>query len=247
MILSFISTGCAVRKNSHGSEKNSINNVNYNNLIEVLNSQNLGTRGFYISKAEISISTQNGTEKILGNIKYNSSGKYLLSLRAKTGMEITRIFITEDTLLVNDRINKKLYRGSSIYLKNKYGISFSAIPIIFGDYVTGNVQNRSENKCINGRLILDEDLGRIKINYVIDCKEGKAIGVKLTDNIGKEKIEIAYEKFLRNSLGSIPGVLKISDMQREMTVTINIKKIEYPWSGEIEFIPGKQYENILLQ
>jgi hypothetical protein len=245
--LSFLSAGCAVMKNSHSGEHHPINNLNNNELIEVLENQNLGTKGFYISKAEISISTQNGMEKILGNIKFNPSGKILVSLRAKTGLEIARIFITDDTLLVNDRINKKLYRGSSMYVKSKYGIPFSAIPIIFGDFVKGSVQNRDISECISGRLVLDEDLVRIRINYVIDCKTGKSIGVKLIDNVGKEKIEIAYSKFIRNELGLIPGVVQISDQQREMTVIINIKKIESPWSGEIDFIPGKQYEKILLQ
>ncbi len=242
-----MSTGCAVLKNSHERENTSINNLNKNDLIEVINSQNINTKGFYISKADISISAQNGTEKILGTVKYESIGKMLISLRSKTGIEIARIFISNDTLLVNDRINKKLYKGTSAYIKSKYGIPFSAIPVVFGDYVTGKGQNRTENKCTEGRLILEEDLGRLKINYVIDCNRGKSISAKLEDNIGKEKISIEYNKFVRNAIGFIPGVIQITDQQREMTIILKIVKIESPWNGEIEFIPGKQYENVLLQ
>lgn len=247
MILSVVSTGCAVMKNIHGNENNLINNFSNDSLNERLEKQNLGTRGFYISKAEITISTHNGIEKILGNVKYNSSGSFLLSLRAKTGIEIARIFVTKDTLLVNDRINKKLYCGSSIYLKSKYGIPFSAIPIIFGDYVTGEKENRNIKNCIEGRVILDENIEGIRVNYIVDCKTGKSLKASLNDNIRKEKIEIAYSKLRKNDFGFLPGFMQINDLLRELTVIINIKKIESPWNGIIEFIPGKEYETVLLQ
>ena len=245
--MSLMSTGCVVMKNNHGNEGNSINMLNNNSLIDNLNKQNLGTKGFYVSRAEINITTKNGTEKILGNIKYKPSGRFLLSLRAKTGIEIARIFITGDTLLVNDRINRKLYHGSSMYIRSKYGIPFSAIPIIFGDYVKGNDKRQDINNCIDGKLVLDENLGEIGINYLIDCKRGKSISANLNDKIRNEKIEIKYSKFIKNSLGFMPEVMQINDLQRETTVIIKLKKIESPWDGDIEFIPGKQYENELLQ
>ena len=40
----------------------------------------------------------------MATIKYELPDKYLISIRSKAGIEAARIFITKDTVLINDRI-----------------------------------------------------------------------------------------------------------------------------------------------
>jgi hypothetical protein len=245
-ILIVLSTGCTVLKREAGNSGNSVVGLSGEKLIESLKSQNLDSRGFYISKAEISISNEKRTEKFLGNVKY-SSGQFLISLRTKTGIEVARIFISEDTILVNDRINKKLYSGSQLYLKRKYGITLAAIPIIFGDYVSDKMPGKENENCIGGNMLLDESIGGVRISYLIDCRKGKSIKTALDGNVRNEKVEILFSRFNRSSFGLIPQVIQINNFQRDMKLIINIRKLESPWEGKIEFIPGKQYETEQLK
>ena len=69
-------------------------------------------------------------------LKFEYPDKYLISIKSRTGIEGARIYISEDTILFNDRINKKMYYGSSLYLKRKYGLTTNFLPLIFGDIVS---------------------------------------------------------------------------------------------------------------
>ena len=57
--------------------------------------------------------------------------KFLISIKSHTGIEVARIFLTGDSIMINDRINKKLYYGSTSYLKNKYGLTTAVFPVIW--------------------------------------------------------------------------------------------------------------------
>ena len=245
-ILIVLSTGCTVLKREAENSGNSVVGLSGEKLIESLKSQNLDSRGFYISKAEISIFNGNRTEKFLGNVKY-SSGKFLISLRTMTGIEVARIYISGDTVLVNDRINKKLYSGSAVYIKKKYGISLAALPIIFGDYVSDKIPGKDNANCMEGNMLLDESIGGIRISYLIDCRKGKSIKTSVNSNVRNEKVEIVFNRFTKSPFGLTPQAIQINDLQRDMKLIINFRKLESPWDGKIEFIPGKQYETELLQ
>jgi hypothetical protein len=61
-----------------------------------------------------------------------------------------------------------------------------------------------------------------------------------------DRIEIHYNDFYKNRNIFFPREIEIKNIQRETTVDIKIKKIEFPWSGKVEFIPGIGYELIRL-
>jgi hypothetical protein len=44
----------------------------------------------------------------------------------------------------------------------------------------------------------------------------------------------------------IPELIQIREDQGNNVIDIRIKKITYPWTGNIEFIRGK-YENVILR
>ncbi|MCX6750236.1 MAG: DUF4292 domain-containing protein [Candidatus Pacearchaeota archaeon] len=184
---------------------------------------------------------------MLGSLKFESPDKYLLSIKSKAGLEFSRIFISHDTIMINDKINRKMYCGSTLFLKNKYGITLEILPLLFGDLIeeTGNDNNQS--KCIDGKITMLGVLSGIKNSIIIDCKKGKIVLIKTENDISERDIEIKYNNFMMSGGIKIPGMIEIENFQDKTIVKIRIKKVEFPWDGKIEFIPGNRYEILRLQ
>jgi len=133
LLAGLIFSGCTVYRGERKSTpaKDYAKELSFNDVIKF----NLTNADFSIQKAEIQY-IEKGTEvNIIASVRHKSDNKYLVSLRTRAGIEIARIFISEDTLLLNDRINKKIYCGSPEYLEEKYGISIEALPLVFGDLI----------------------------------------------------------------------------------------------------------------
>jgi hypothetical protein len=215
-------------------------------VIEKLPKQNITQNNFFVQRAEIEISSKELSGKLIGSIKFKKPDTYLISIKSKTGIEALRIFISADTILVNDRINKKLLCASSDYLRVKYGISGTFFGIILGDYIADSIVGVSKEQCVNGKSDLIGLSAGIRMKYIIDCKLSKIVYAGNEEGIENKKLEIRYDEFrkLRNVL--IPGRIEIKDIQSESYIIIGIKKVEYPWNGNIEFVPGNRYKIINL-
>jgi hypothetical protein len=247
LFLVILNSGCFVFRNSENNSYKLPDAIIAERLLEKVKRQNVTAKSFNIQKAEIKISSPEGRKKVLGSLKFENPDKYLLSIKSKTGIEAARILITDDTILINDRINRKLYCGSTQYLRSKYGIGASVLPLILGDYLGGNLFESSEAKCSEGKLNIDGIVTGIKIKYVIDCKKGKTILAIPESNLSEEGIKIEYSYFLKTGEILIPGRIKIIDFQSETTIEIVIHKFEFPWIGNLEFIPGNKYEILKLK
>lgn len=238
--------GCSVIKNRKSKNDNiSIEIVN-ENVLEYAKNQNITTNGFYIQKADIEIYTSEGREKVLGSLKFENPDKYLISIKSRSGIEAARIFISNDTILINDRINKKLYVGSPKYLKIKYGIPASVLPVVFGDVISDKYSYDGKTDCSEGKLNVSVILEGVKINYVIDCKKSKSISAVTENSLNKDRIKIEYDDFKKNGNKMIPARIDIKDSQSKTTIEIKILKIESPWNGNMDFIPGNKYEVLQL-
>jgi hypothetical protein len=204
--------------------------------------QNITTAGFFISKADVEISGKEGNDKFIASIKYLITGEYLISLRSRSGVEGARILISKDTVLINDRINRKLYYGSDEEMSEKYGFSPSVIPVLLGDYIALDFPQGSIDKCINGEILNSQLISGIGIDYTLNCKEQKVISVTSNTNT----IRIHFSEYLNLNAKKVAGEIEFEDIAREIKLTIRIRKIESPWEGEINFIPGSGYEHIPL-
>ena len=246
VFLVIILSGCSVAR--RGTDKSYINAETFKGDVSLdsIVSNNLSKNNFHIKKAEFKISSQIGTRKGMGSIIFETSGKYLISVRSTSGIEIGRVFLSEDTILINDRINRKLYYGSQRYIKAKYGISAEILPLIVGDYINKDLLMRGKKNCEDGKLYTSGSINDINITYVIDCKLYKAILASSESGYNKNKIVISYEDFMTAGGINLPGTIRITDSSRETTIEIRIKDIETPWKGTIEFIPGNRYELIQL-
>lgn len=246
LFLVVIISGCSVLKK--GSDKYAGDSDNYLpvNNIQSTKSKNITANSFFIEKAEIEIVSPGLKEKFLGSIKFEKEGKYLISLKSLTGIEVARIFVSEDTLLANDRINRKLYYGYPDYFLRKYGIPEALLPVIFGDLVGDKIAGKDSSECIDGRLNQAYLIKGIRMLYVIDCKKNKIISAVPENSFRSESFRINYTKFTKRNELIFPVQIDITDTQRNTTIKIKIIKITSGLKDKIEFIPGNKYELIRL-
>jgi hypothetical protein len=245
LIIFILVAGCAVSRKAEltGTETEVPSAL----IIENIVSNNLTNNDFIIQKAEIEINNQGSESSFLASIKYKKERKYLLSIRTKAGIEVARIFITGDTILANDRINKKLYYGSPEYLEKKYGISIASIPVVLGDLLIDYYPGNGNLQCRNGKAGINGTIENKEISYIIDCREKKIEEVKYRNNPEASQIEIIFRDFGKIDYCSYPSTIELKDHYGGSSIKISIKKISLNPEEELKFIPGTNYEEIMLK
>ena len=238
--------GCSLTRFRTKGPDEASNNTLTGNIIESVKRQNITNSGFFIQKADIEIESQNGKDRYLGSVKFEKPDKYLISIKSRSGIEGARIYISNDTIMVNDRINKKLYFGTSFYLRKKYGIDQSCLPLILGDIVSDKVCEENQEKCSGDKIMTSCFPKGISLNYEIDCRKRKTIMVEQINNFSQTGVKITYNKFRYVDNIYIPGIVEFKDSQYNATIKIRIMKVDFTWNGSVKFVPGKGYELIEL-
>ena len=96
----------------------------------------------------------------------------------------------------------------------------------------------------NNKLIVDCNVRGVTMRYNIDCKRSKIDQVNLGNSNLKGNININYSNFIYLNSTLIPRSISVEDLQNNIKVRIKIIKTEYPWNGDVKFVPGKGYEII---
>jgi len=244
ILLIFFITGCSVIRKESLIDKELIekDNVSYKQIAE----SNITNDDFSIIKAEITLFTGTDKEKLIGNIKYSHTGTYLISLRNPSGIEGARVLITSDSIKINDRINKKFYYGSSKYLNQKYGITTDLIPVILGDFVTVDHDQRIIN-CSKNIALIETVLDGKSLIYNINCSKKRVNNIVINDQINGQSVNIEFKKFENIDNKYIARSISIINNKENEKILLNIEKFEPGLENEIKFIPGRKYEKILLK
>jgi hypothetical protein len=218
-----------------GSDEESIERI-----IGDIRKNNLSEENFFIEKGNLALKQNDKTTKILFSVKFVKPDKYLFSIRNTTGIEGARIYATKDTVLINDRIEKRLLYGKPKDLEKISGLPYFIINIAFGDlFFCGNNEIIKSERLNNKVIITQQCQGKIW-NTVLDPEEGKVKSVVFSAGIQGEPIELSYSNF-RKKGGHIPMIIELKDMNRNINAKVKIERLQIPWTGEIEFLPGKGY------
>jgi hypothetical protein len=242
--LGILAGACSVTRKMRNETNPESNNTGSGNVLERVIKQNITSASFFIQKAEIELITQTDKKKFLGSIKFKYPDKFLISLKSRTGIEGARIYINNDSIIVNDRINKKMYLGTAKNLKRKFGLNQSFVPLIFGDMLIDNRFNAETGKCVDNKLSVDCNVRGVTMNYNIDCKRCKINQIKLGNSNLKDNINISFSNLIFLNGALIPRIIELEDLQYDIKIRIKIVKTEYPWNGDVRFVPGKGYEII---
>jgi hypothetical protein len=169
----------------------------------------------------------------------------LISLRSRSGIEISRVFINRDSVYIVDRLKKKVYTGTVNYVGKKYGIPFSMFPVLLGDFIgVCGSENYTDRK--DEGMIFKCSVNGISLNYEIDKGIEKVKKVYAENRYGNTLLSADFGKFKKVSTAIFPSKINWDDLERSIKVEISIKKIEYPWNDKLEFSYGNRYEVIEL-
>jgi hypothetical protein len=241
-----LGTGCSFIKMKTSTNSKDTYGKPSSNILENVKKRNISSKSFFIEKAEIKILKGGETKRFLCSLKFQSPNKYLISLKSITGLEVARIFVSEDSIFVNDRINKKYFYGSNVYLEEKFGVTAAYLPIILGDYIDSNKLNTDFIKCKEGILDVEGVINGKRIKYVIECGKMKNILTVYEYIPYGKKIKIKFDNFLKNEDFLTPGEIEITDLFELEKVKISIIKICRNWEENIEFYKGSKYQIIRL-
>ena len=87
--------------------------------IEKLEGNNIHDKSVNFEKIRVTVENENEKKEFLINAKIKGNDSILISLRNLTGIEIARMLLTNDSIKVNDRINRKFYTGKhDDFIKN---------------------------------------------------------------------------------------------------------------------------------
>ncbi len=210
--------------------------------------KNVSLKRFYIQKAVVTITGNQEETKFLTTVKYNPPDSILISVRAKIGYEAARIFLTGDTIIIADRVNRKLRVGNPQLLKKKYGIEPAMLFIVIGDYIQGTESRDKTFKCIDGysdnNLLID---GR-NINYKINCNEGKIAGATFEGDITSGNIELEFNDFANFDGLVMPRYISIKNDLSRIKAEIAIEKATGNFQGYVRGLKtGSTYDVIRIK
>jgi hypothetical protein len=214
--------------------------------IERIKEENLFNENFDIIRAEIKYTENKNSSELIGTISYRNESVFLVSLRTKAGIEAGRIYITKDTLLANDRFNKKLYYGSTIQFSKKYGIELEWIPVLFGDLIIKDEGKALTTECNDNEAKIVEKLNLTEISYTVNCTEEKVKMTEIKENSGK-RIILKFDNFLETDGKKYPSDIEIIENEGKSQINIKIKKAEINTERKLKFIPGEGYEKIKIK
>jgi hypothetical protein len=214
--------------------------------LEAIKKENLSNMDFNIQKAEVLIVSNGNKQQFIATVKYKVPDQWLISLKGTTGIEAARAYINSDTILVNERLHKKLYYNKSRILEEKFGITFKALPVMFGDLIESERTARDSIKCYEGKSIKKIRLDRNDIEYIINCMDNKTIKCTISGT-EKGEIKFIYSKVKVIGNNKLPEKIIIKGEEEKNIIEIIIRKIDFSPIEKIDFISGKGYEKMLLK
>lgn len=239
--------GCSVSRKTGKGVKSTGKEIAPANVLEAIVENNITNRNFYIPKASVTVTQNNVSTKFTANLKFRKPDTLLLSLRSKLGIEAGRAFVTNDTILVNDRIGKNLITGNPQKIKSKYGIEPVLLYIILGDIILDKEDQSRMIDCSKGISKNEFEVRNKRIEYTLDCEMGKIIRAYIEGDITSGNITLDFRNFLNHGGLIIPRIIEINDDLSSLKIEVKIDKIESNWNGKIEFIAGAGYEVIRLK
>jgi hypothetical protein len=202
--------------------------------------RNITTGGFFIHKGRIKSIGEEGRINLYFTMKFSPPSKYLISIRSKTGMEAFRVYLTGDTVLINDRLNKSVLYGNTNDFERIVGLPIALLKVSLGDLFLIDPKLQPDEICIDNEVRLNEYFLGLMVKSTIDCRIDKVKSVLLTTGVPDEFVTIEYKKARDDNYG-LPKKVEINDFRRKIKITLSLDKYSSPWVGEIEFLPGLGY------
>jgi hypothetical protein len=245
--LSVVLSGCFVFRKSGSTVGETVKEVIDENSFGSVVKNNISKENFYIQKADIKVTQDDISARFVAGIKFRKPDSLLISVRSRTGIEAGRAFITKDTILLNDRINRKLLIGNPEIIEAKYGIDPIFIFAVLGDIIIEEKELKGSLDCKKGILKREFEINNKSVEYTIDCSKKKAVRAYFEGDITTGNITIDYSNIVISDRIRYPQKIEIADDLKSLKIILEIRRIESPWDGKIEFVRGSGYKVVKIR
>jgi hypothetical protein len=245
--LSVVLSGCSVFRKSGSTPGEAAKEVIDENSFASVVRNNISNENFYIQKADVKVTQDDISARFVAGIKFRKPDSLLISVRSRTGIEAGRAFITKDTILLNDRINRKLLIGNPEIIGEKYGIDPVFIFAILGDIIVDEKGLKESLSCKKGIYQNEFEIDNKSVEYTIDCSKKKAVRAYFEGDINNGNITIDYSNIIISEGIRYPQKIEIVDDLRSLNIILEIKKVVSPWDGRIEFVKGSGYKVVRIR
>lgn len=242
-----LATGCSVSRRGNIRTDGAESAPGTSSTIASVLANNLTNTDFFIQRADIRLTQENITVHFIAAIRFKRPDSLIISVKSRAGIEAGRAFMTRDTVIISDRINKKLLVGDAKSIKSKYGIESSYIYAVLGDLIIKQKEELKTLNCNKGNSLAKIESQGSKIEYTIDCKRKKAVKTYFEGELRSANIEVGFSDFIRVDRIEIPRKIEISEDKNNLNLGIEIKKIEIPWKGSFKFIAGNGYKIVRIR
>jgi len=247
LIFALAVSSCSVSRKAAKATEGAFPGESASNSLESVILNNLSNRDFYIRRADIKLRQENVTVSLNASIKFRRPDSLLISLRSSFGVEAGKGLITADTIMINDRFNRKLMVGDPEAIRAKYGIDPSMIFVLMGDMIVSRDDYRSLMKCQKGEFIKKHSIEGREVEYTVDCQKRKVKKVYLEGDLRTGNITIHLSEIVKEGSISYPAKVVISDDLKELNVEIEIRRMESPWQGSMGSVGGQGYRVVKIR
>jgi hypothetical protein len=247
VVISVILSGCSASRKSGRTPANYTKETSVENRMGSIIDNNLSKENFYIQRADIKVSQDNVSARLTASIKFRKPDTLLITVKSKVGIEAGRAFVTKDTIMLNDRINKRMFIGNPKSIESKYGIDPLLIFSVLGDVIIDDKEMNKPLDCKKGIYSSEFEMNSRAVEYTIDCSRKKAVKAYFEGDINTGNITIDYSNFVISGGLIYPQKVQIVDDLKSINVLLEIRKIEAPWNGKIEFVRGAGYKVVKIR
>lgn len=204
------------------------------------------------AKSKIRFNSPDRNLSSSANIRMKKDSIIWISVTPVFGIEAARGFISQDTIVFLDRVNKDVYRYNYKSLSSalNFEVDFQMIQSIFLGNQVFDFQGDDKFSKRAGELTIDQKRGRFELETSASVNSRKVEFIKVREIPDGNKMEIIFSEFSAVDNQSFPFntnveiIAKGSDGDESTQVQINHSNLEvgdspisFPFS-----VPGK-YEN----
>jgi len=184
---------------------------------------------YFSSKAKFKYKSGNEKSKATANIRIKRDSIIWMNLTPGLGIEAARIKITPDSLIMIDRVNKKILRYSFETLSSDFDfdLNFQLIQsIIIGELPIERISQDIVDKQDN-HFLLTQNRDELDVENIIGLKTRKLEELKVTSTKTQNTLDIKYGEFKLVNEYAFPHKLLIqlnySKDKKNQSITIDIE------------------------
>lgn len=240
---SLLLSSCSVFR-APESESRGDMSIRTSRFLQEVSGRNLTNKGFRFDRIRVVMDAAGEKRRFTANIKYDQKGTMLVSVRIIASIEVARIYIDQERIIVLDRLNRIYTTGETETVLKKYGLSWDMVPLLFGDLPDGFASGQ-RIKCVSGTANLMLAKGSDNYTAGFDCNQGKLIN--FAGASGNFSVNISFNDFISEGKATFPENVLFREDNSVMEIELSMAG--YSGYDGINSVPDRpsRYENGRLE